>query len=76
MLGRVRKDGDTERSEEVVGGPLARLDWDAVRDLVGLQSAAIIQETGIVVWNETRDLVRSEVTVIKEQIGKVLPGRR
>jgi hypothetical protein len=71
MLARVRKNGSTERIEGVTGVTLAGLDWDAVRDLVGLQSAVIFQEPGKVLNADVRDLVRSEVTVMKSESGEV-----
>ena len=72
VLARVRKDGSTERTEGGSGVVLAGLDWDAVRDLVGLQSAVIFQETGKVLHADVRDLVRLEVAVMNAESGEVL----
>jgi len=69
---RVRRYGSAEKSGGVSGGSPGGLDWDAVRDLVGLQSAVIFREAGKVLRLELRDLVRLEVTVIKAESGKVL----
>ena len=56
---------------DIRGGP-SGLDWGGVRDLVGLQQAVILQETEKVLRGAVRDLVRSEVTVMKAETGEVL----
>jgi hypothetical protein len=73
---RIRKDGNPEKKTGVDSSVLGQLDWQVVRDSVGAQSAVIIQETGRLVENELRDLVRAEVTKIKEEFHRLLPFRR
>ncbi len=72
---RIRKDGNPEKKTDVDSSVLGQLDWKVVRDSVGVQSAVIIEESGRLVENDLRDLVRAEVAKIKGEIRGLLPFR-
>jgi hypothetical protein len=65
------------RREAVVGDPLdrdplAEVVWDAARDVVGLEVAVIVEETGKVLVAWARDAVHAQRAEITRQLGKVL----
>lgn len=55
------------RSEPVSGA----LDWDAVRDTVGLQTATIMREIAKVLDRTLRDTVGQQAMVLQRESGKV-----
>jgi hypothetical protein len=55
--------------------PLAEIDWEAARDVVGSEGAVFIEETQKVVIAWARDAVRAEVPRITNEIVRQLNGR-
>jgi hypothetical protein len=59
---RLLRGGDA-KTPGLTADPLVRIDWAAARDVVGLQVAVTIEETGKVLHLWARDAVRSQLLV-------------
>lgn len=59
----------------MAGDPLAGVDWEAARDVVGLEAAVLIEESGKVLVNWARDAVVGQALGMKGESGKVLNRR-
>lgn len=55
--------------------PLAEIDWEAVRDVVGAESAVFVEETQKVVVGWARDVVRAEILRIEGETARQLNKR-
>lgn len=53
--------------------PMGRIDWQAARDLVGLEVAVLIEETSQVLLESARDLVASKALGMTGESPKVPP---
>ena len=54
--------------------PLGRIDWQAARDLVGLEVALLIEETGKVLLEGARDSVSRQSHGFKQESDRLPPG--
>ena len=61
--------------EGVGGDPLARLDWGAVRDAIGLQAAVVVEETGRVLVSWARDAMARQAPGPEHEFGRQPPDR-
>lgn len=57
------------------GDPLARLDWDAARDAIGLQGAVVVEETGRVLVAWARDAMALQRPGFPQPFGRQPPPR-
>ena len=72
---RRRLVADGGPAAQVAGDPLAGVDWQAARDVVGLEAAILIEESGKVLVNWARDVVVGQAQGMKGESGKVLNRR-
>jgi hypothetical protein len=57
------------------GDPLARLNWGAARDAIGLQAAVVIEETGRVLVSWAQDAMALQRPGFPQPFGRQLPQR-
>ena len=48
-----------------IAGPSSQIDWQAAREVVGVQVAVVIEEAGQMVLRGAREVVRAQLHVIK-----------
>ena len=62
-------------AEAVRGDPLARLNWGAARDAIGLQVAVVVEETGRLLVSWARDAMALQLSGSPHEFGRHPPGR-
>ena len=61
--------------EAVRGDPLAQLNWDAAREVIGLQVAVVVEETGRLLVSWARDVMALQLSGSPHEFGRHPPGR-
>ena len=64
-----------EQTEAARGDPLAPLNWQAVRDAIGLQVAVVVEETGRLLISWVRDEIALQVAESPDEFGRLPPSR-
>ena len=63
------------QTQPVRGDPLAQLNWDAARDVIGLQVAVVVEETGQLLVSWAREEMALQLPGSPHKFGRHPPGR-